>query len=88
MIFFQDSPNDMVPVIFFLITVLMIHGIRDLDNPVGGLITPHYEDLINIWKLIENGYQNRKLDGCSKKSLGMFVIVRSEHSFNTLLQVS
>jgi hypothetical protein len=50
---FQEMPNYMIPVIFFVITVLMVTGIRDLDNPSGGLITPQYDDLEDIQRFIE-----------------------------------
>ena len=51
---FQETPNNVIPVIFFITTVLMITGIRDLDNPSRGLITPRYEELEDIQKLIKN----------------------------------
>jgi hypothetical protein len=53
---FQESINHLVPIIFIIITVLMINGIRDLDNPVGGLITPHYQDLMDVREVVERGY--------------------------------
>jgi hypothetical protein len=53
---FQEHPNYLIPIIFIVVTVLMVNGIRDLDNPVGGLITPHYDDLMNVQEVIKGGY--------------------------------
>lgn len=53
---FQEHPNYLIPIIFIIVTVLMINGIRDLDDPVGGLITPHDEDLLNVREMMERGY--------------------------------
>ena len=53
---FHETKNYMIPFIFFVVTVMMIDGIRDLDNPKGGFITPHYEDLLDVQKLIKRGY--------------------------------
>jgi hypothetical protein len=53
---FQEHVNHLVPIIFIIVTVLMINGIRDLDNPSGGLITPHYQDLRDVREVIERGY--------------------------------
>ena len=53
---FQESKNYVIPIIFFAVTVFMINGIRDLDNPSGGFIKPHYEDLMDVQRFIERGY--------------------------------
>jgi hypothetical protein len=53
---FQEMPDYLIPIIFFVITVLMITGIRDLDNPARGLITPQYDDLQEIQTLIEQSF--------------------------------
>ena len=49
---FQDQPSPVVPLVYIVTVSVLVTTIRDLDNPGRGVVTPDYDDLRHVQRLI------------------------------------
>lgn len=50
---FSEHPSPLVPLVYIITVAVLITTIRDLDNPGRGVVTPDYDDLRHMQRLLQ-----------------------------------